>query len=268
MPALSTLLQAIQLPAMPEVAQALIKTLDDEDVHVSRVRDLIAKDAALTVKLLALANSAKFGLARKVSTLDSAISLVGMSQVRALALSACLHNAFSVPAGMNRVAFWRSSMACAGYAQWIAGKLQSDRQTAWLTGMMLRLGELILVQYTPRVLGQFERLPRAPGERWARQRELMEFDEGQVSSELARRWNFPLVMVDGLDFAAEPLAAATFSPLAGSLHLAGLLADMPQVDAQAIEALPEDLMATLKLDRDWMQRHLPEADSFVDISSI
>ncbi len=268
MPTLAALLQTIQLPAMPEVAQSLIRTLDDEEVHSSTVRNLIALVPALTAKLLALANSARFGLSRKVSTLDNAISLVGMSQLRTMALSACLHNAFSVPAGVNRVAFWRTSMACGGYAQWLAGRLQFDRQTAWLTGMMLHLGQLILVQYLPKTLTQLERLPRAPGERWSRQRELLDFDEGQVMAELARRWNFPALMADALERTSRPLGEGPFSQLGGILHLAGLLADSAYPDAQALDALPETVIAVLKLDPAWLHKHLPSSDAFIDISSI
>ena len=113
---ISDLFKSLELPVMPEVGLALITTLDDDDTPVARIQALISQDPALTAKLLALANSAAFGLPRKVATLDIALSLVGVSKVRALALSACLHNAFSVPEGINGPAFWRYSTACAGYA--------------------------------------------------------------------------------------------------------------------------------------------------------
>ena len=268
MPELATLFQAIQLPAMPEVAHALIRTLDDDDVHASTVRDLIARDPALTAKLLGLANSARFGQSRKISTLDSAISLVGMAQIRTLALSACLHNAFSVPEGLNRIVFWRASMACAAYAQWLAGGLQVDRQTAWLTGMMLRLGGLIIDQYSPQMLQRIEHLPREPGERWERQREAIGFDEGQVTAELARRWNFPTAMTDALGRCAEPLAATPLNRLAAILHLAGFLADSATPDAKALDQLPQPVLSALKIDLDWLYRDLPDSDAFVDLSSL
>ena len=119
---ISALFKSVALPVMPVVGLALIATLDNDDTPVSRIRALISQDPTLTAKLLALANSAAFGLPRKVATLDNALSLVGLSKLRALALSACLHNAFSMPEGIDGARFWRYSMDCAGYAQWLCGE--------------------------------------------------------------------------------------------------------------------------------------------------
>ena len=156
---ISEFLHAVKLPVMPEVAHALIRTLNDEDADVSTVRDVIAKDPALTATLLRMANSAIFGLSRSVNTLDNAVSVVGMSQIRARALSICLANVFVLPQGLNRLEFWRNSMACAGYAHWLAHALRMDEQQAWLTGMMQRLGEITLVQNHPAQAEGIERKP-------------------------------------------------------------------------------------------------------------
>ena len=186
---ISTFVQAVKLPVMPEVAHALIRTLNDEDADVITVRDVIAKDPALTATLLRMANSALFGLSRSVTTLDNAVSVVGMAQIRARALGICMAQVFTLPEGMNRLAFWRYSMVCAGYAKFLANEVHIDEQQAWLTAMMLRLGELLIVQHRPALLAPLHQQPCAPGERWQRERALVGFDEGQVTAELARRWD-------------------------------------------------------------------------------
>ncbi|MEO8855888.1 MAG: HDOD domain-containing protein [Burkholderiaceae bacterium] len=269
---LSVLFKSIALPVMPEVGLALIATLDDEDAPMSRIQALIARDPALTTKLLALANSAAFGLRRKVSTLENALSLVGMSKLRTLALSACLHNAFSVPDGIDAQSFWIYSMDCAGYAQWLCGGLgpgrDVDAQKAWLTGLMLRLGELLIAQAFPKEVEAIEAKPCPPGERWAREKEHAGFDEGEVTAELARRWNFPSDVVHALLLASDPLAETPITPLAGILHLAGRLADVPDANASTIDQLPVPVMAALELKYGWMQAQFPDAGSFINISSL
>ncbi len=62
MSSLDSFFATVKLPSISEVAHALIKTLNDEHASVWEVRDIIAKDPALTAKLLRLANSAQFGL--------------------------------------------------------------------------------------------------------------------------------------------------------------------------------------------------------------
>ncbi len=265
MTGLDAFFATVKLPTMSEVAHQLIQTLNDEEVSVGEVRDIIAKDPAISAKLLRLANSAQFGLPRGVSTLDDAIHMVGMSAVRALSLGACLNDSFPVLPGLNQHAFWKSSTACAGYAQWLATELDMDGQQAWLTGLMLRLGELLIGQADPKVLGDIEALPHVPGGRWEREKRLIGFSEGQITAELARRWNFPMQIVQALERSFDPLVEQAFSRLGAVVNLAGTLADVPDATPDAIDSLPADVIAKLSLDVQWMKASFPAPDSFVSI---
>ena len=263
---LDSFFESIKLPVMPEVAHALIQTLNDENASVVAVRNIIAQDPALSARLLRLANSAHFGLPRGVGTLDEAIAMVGMAQVRSLSLCTCISAAFPTLPGLDRTEFWKSSMACAGYAQWLAASLGMDTQQAWLTGMMLRLGELLIGQTDPDLLQEIEKLPHQPGARWERETRLVGFSEGQITAELARRWNFPMQMVQALQRSSEPLTEQAFSRLGSVVHLASLLADTPYNGPEMIDDLPQDVMDSFQVDVAWMRDDFPTADSFVDLS--
>lgn len=119
-PALADFFEGVQLPTMPDVARELIATVHDDDIPFEKVRNAIARDPALTAKLIRLANSARFGLRRQVASLDDAIAMAGLHQVRTLAMAACLSGSFAAVRGVDSQAFWRESMAIAGYAQWLA----------------------------------------------------------------------------------------------------------------------------------------------------
>ena len=262
---LTTLFETVKLPSMSEVAHDLIRTLQDDHADVASVRNIIAKDPALTAKLLRLANSAQFGLPRGIGTLDDAIAMVGMQKVRTLSLGACLNDSFPVVSGLDRQEFWRSSTLCAGYSQWIANRLSMDSQLAWLTGLMLRLGELLIGQTEPQAIQAIEQLPHLPGGRWEREMHWVGLTEGQVTAELARRWNFPMQMVQALQSADNPIREQAFSRLGAVLHLAGLLADVPDAGPDAVDILPQEVLSRLTLDQVWLVDHFPTADSFVNI---
>jgi len=191
--------------------------------------------------------------------------MVGMAKVRTLSLGACLGESFPALPGLNSQEFWKTSMACAGYAQWLAGALNLDTQQAWLTGMMLRLGELLIGQADPKALAEVERLPKLPGGRWEREKHLIGFSEGQITAELARRWNFPTSIVKALEHSLDPLAESAFNKLAGVVHLAGTLADVTDATADAVDHLPVDVIHKLTLDVAWMKAKFPSSDSFVSI---
>ena len=265
---ISKLLQSVKLPVMPEVAQALIRTLNEEDTDITKIRDVISKDPALTATLLRMANSAIFGLSRSVTTLEQAVSVVGTSQIRARALSICMANVFSLPPGIDRMAFWRDSMTCAGYAKWLAVGKGMDEHQAWLTGMMLRLGQLIIGQHDQSSIEKIELTPRKPGERWQRERTVCGFDEGQITAEIARRWDFPEAVVQALAASSQPLETTPFSELGAVVHLSALLADYPQVTVETLTELPQPVVHQLELNLMFLSLHLPDAQAFSDTSML
>lgn len=272
MPQLSEFFDDIRLPTMPEVAHSLIRTLNEEDVPFEKVRGAISKDPALTAKLIRLANSARFGLPRSVASLDDAITLVGLNQVRTLGLAACMSGAFPVITGMDRQEFWKESMACAGFAQWLARTVGSDVQLSWLTGFMARLGELLIGQKDPVHLQEIERLPHHPGGRWERENHILGFTEGQISAELARRWNFPQDVVRALESSSDPMAGKPFCRLGGIVHIATLLAEIAieehKTPEETIDGLPGEVLQALQLQPDWLKSHLPDVAQFTDTSAL
>ena len=259
---LSQFFANVKLPVISDVAHTLIKTLDDEDASSKAVAAIIARDPALTAKLLRLANSARFGSSRGVNSLDDAITMAGMSHIRTLALAACFAEAFPDMPGLDSDEFWKSSMACAGYAKWLAGSLGVDGQDAWLGGMMVRLGELLIFQVAPAALAEIEAQPHLPGGRWEREQRLLGFSEGTITAELGRRWNFPLTIVRALECSSDPMAAHPFCKLAAVIHLASLLADTPSDDPEILETLPQDIVQALQLKTEWMKSKFPSHDSF------
>ncbi|QHI99787.1 HDOD domain-containing protein [Xylophilus rhododendri] len=269
---LAQFFEGVQLPTLPEVAHTLVSTLNDEDVPFEKVRQAISRDPALTAKLIRLANSARFGLPRQVVSLDDAITMAGLNQVRTLAMAACLASSFAAVKGVDSKAFWQASSATAGYAQWLARTLGTDVQQSWLAGFMVRLGELIIAQKLPDQIFEIERLPHLAGVRWERETSALGFTEAHVAAELARRWNFPDSIVLALRSAADPLAAEPFNRLGAIVHVAALLAELELDEhksaADAIAALPAELVQTLQLDPVWLVEHMPDVKTFLDDSFV
>lgn len=268
MPTLTAFFESAKLPVMSEVAHSLIRTLNDPDATAAEVKAIISKDPALTANLLRMANSAQFGLSRQVLSLDHAITLLGMSRIRALALSTSIKTAFPQVPGLDRGTFWKFSMACAGYAQWLAGAANLDPQQAWLAGMMLRLGELLIGQQAPDKLAEIEASPNPTEARWEREQRLLGFDEGQVTAVLARHWNFPESIVNGLVSAGDPMATRPIDQLAGVVHLAALLADCADPSPDEVGELPLPVLAALKIDRQWMVDRFPSLEKLVDVTAL
>jgi HD-like signal output (HDOD) protein len=264
MKSLDAVMETVRLPVMPEVAVKLIATCATDIVEITYLRDVISKDPALTASVLRLANSPFYGLSRSVNSLDAAISILGIAKVRTQAIAICLAGAAALPPGLSREAFWSQSLKCAGYSMWLALAVGLDESEAWLAGILLRLGEVLIAQ--SQTSADPAALP-APA-RWQAQRAQIGFDEGQVMAEAAKRWYFPQSIVKALQDCSHPLGADSFVPLAAILQLAAHLAEMDTGDDAMLTGLPQALVAKLGIDIEWIAQYLPDPATFTDTSML
>ncbi len=77
-----------RLPSFPDTYWNLTRVMGDESASIKDVARVVERDPALSAKLLQLANSAYFGSARAVTSIQGAVSYLGVEILRSLTLSA------------------------------------------------------------------------------------------------------------------------------------------------------------------------------------
>jgi HD-like signal output (HDOD) protein len=249
------------LPSMPEVARQLIASFDDEDVDLRTIVSLTGQEQSLAMKVLRLANSARYPHARTVTTLDDAAGMLGLERLRNLVLAASIGSAFPQIAGFDRIRFWKHAIATGGYAQWLARILGADADSGYLAGFLLRSGQLLMARVMPDAIAAVEAACTVPGMRMREERRVIGCTHGEVTAELARRWQLPHRLVDGFANAAQPLRARPFSLLAAVLAMASVMADAGALRvsaADALEAADTPLLQHLRLDVPWLQTTAPD----------
>jgi HD-like signal output (HDOD) protein len=248
------------LPAMPEVARQLIASFDDEDVDLHTIVRLTAREQSLALKVLRLANSARYARSGKVANLQDAAALLGMERLRNLVLAASIAGAFPSIAGLNRIDFWKHAIATGGYAQWFARILGADVDSGYLAGFMLRSGQLLMARVLPEAVATVEAACVIPGIRLVQEERVIGCNHAQVTAELARRWKLPPRLIDGFANAPDPLEARPFSMLAAVLNMAAVMADsgaMRLPPADALQQADAPLLQHLRLDVPWLQSTAP-----------
>ena len=255
---------AAALPAMPEVAHRLLRSFNDDNISLGQLSALIGQDQSLSVKLLRLANSARYSPRQAIATLQDAAGAVGLNSLRDLALSACVAGAFPNPPGFDRLRFWRQCMATAGHARTLALACDLNPDEAYLAGMVLRTGELLMLMSDPEAIGLAESLAHLPDSLMDHERLLLQCTHAEVSAELARRWKFPEQMVVALNAAADPLAAKPFSRMGAVLRLAAVMSEAGDRQLPAVTTMLDTqgpLIEHLHLDLDWLAQHLMPYDA-------
>lgn len=123
-------------------ASRVLAITDDPNSDARRVAAAIDADPMLTAQVLRLANSAAFGMSERVSSTHVAVSLVGFSAVRSIAVllaSGLRNHKTPVPAS-----FWRHASTAAAACAVLAGRFGVVRGDAFSLGLLHDVGMAIL----------------------------------------------------------------------------------------------------------------------------
>lgn len=143
--------QIKDLPTLPTVAKEMLNNLDDDDTSLDVICEKVALDQSLTAKMLRLANSSYYGANSKVVTLQQAVALLGIKNVKELILMASIENSFPTSNCLKFDAkgFWRHSIATAICAELISRTLKMKHDFAFTAGLLHDIGRLVLVTRFP-----------------------------------------------------------------------------------------------------------------------
>ncbi|MFC1881279.1 HDOD domain-containing protein [Thermodesulfobacteriota bacterium] len=90
-------------PSMPRAAIKLRELLAKEDVAVDEIVEILRHDPGLATNVLRLANSAFFGVPRKVGNLKQAVTLLGVKRFAQIAVSASMSKAMETAVEGDRI---------------------------------------------------------------------------------------------------------------------------------------------------------------------
>lgn len=228
------------LPSLPGVVMELLNSIDADDADMSVLAKKVSSDGALTAKTLRLANSPSVGLQVKVTTLQQAMTVLGIEATRNLVLAAALTGCFPngrCPAFDDK-AFWRLSIATAACARALARHLRFNGDVAFTAGLLHGIGRLVLVMRHPAEYDAALRAcAREDGDLLEAERALLGADHVMAGVALAGHWRLSDTIRQALAFYRTPEApGAGF--LATIVHVAHAVAHALDLAGDADEVVP------------------------------
>ncbi len=139
------------LPTMPEMAIKVREVAEDSNASIKQLNEVISNDAALTARIIKVANSALFRGAREIEDLAMALSRLGMQTTSNLATGLAMEQMFQatsdiVDQRMREV--WSKSSEIAGICHVLCKhytKLRPDQ--AALGGLVHQIGVLPVLSF-------------------------------------------------------------------------------------------------------------------------
>lgn len=227
------------LPNIPKVVQELIKQFNDPHSNVDEISKKIQMDQVLSAKIMRLANSARYGAGRKIASIDSAVVMLGIDTLKTLVVASGITGAFQDIPGFDKKQFWRDSFMIASISKLIAKHTDSDPETAFTIGMMHNIGELLIHIYHEESAVKIDKLVESGANRIDLQDNQFGYDFTQAGSELAKRWNFPTEIVNGIRQQAAPNDFEEYSAYSSIVYLADYLNEAFKAEQEKQEILSQ-----------------------------
>jgi HD-like signal output (HDOD) protein len=139
------------LPTMPEMALRVREVAEDSNASVKQLADIIGQDAALTARIIKVANSALYRGANEIPDLNMALLRLGMSTTCTLATGLAMEQMFQATSDMidKRLRqVWSTSTEIAGMCTVLCKlytKLRPDQAT--LAGLVHKIGILPILSF-------------------------------------------------------------------------------------------------------------------------
>ncbi len=254
-----TLAALDQLPPFPPVALRMLDALTREEVETQELVQLASADPVLASEILHAANSALFGLPRRVKALQHAIVLVGRNYLRPLLFTAALRAYLKAP-GRSRVFqdWWRHSLAGALLADGLAAACRKSRGEAYTAGLLHDIGRLALMMAVGADQYRAVAARRAPASVLEREQEQFGIDHCQVGKLLLEKWELPRELAEASAQHHDSFRGER--TLASLIRLACSLAAALGFATEKSNPSPnfEDWRAALPEGLEWAQRLEPE----------
>lgn len=257
------------IPAFPPIALAVLDMASQDDVTMRQLSDVIRSDAVLSAQVLRLANSPLFGFAARISSLNHALSTLGMARIQGLAMTVATSNYLKKVMRIGELRrCWRHTLASAILCRELARAALLSGELGYMLGLLHDIGRLgLLVTYPNEYAQMLRDADRDPQSLLDKEQRLFGMDHCEAGRRLAQQWNLPddfasilgrhhdqpsgsildiqgvvyhgCRLADALGFAvAKPLRAVTFEEIRAALPEE--VAARFRVSAQELTEMVED----------------------------
>ncbi len=197
-----------EMGSLPTVAAQIVSMTSSPDCDLGQLSRVIISDSVMSMRFLALANSAALKRGNEVRNLRQGLVRLGLRRVRNVALCMGMHDMMPAspdPGRLDMAEFWKFNLATASCAQglaWQRGTASDD--DAWLVGILHSIGIASLDQKSNQDLqaalevAQVKAITLIDAEILQ-----LDFHHGELGGRLLSNWNLPQLFCDAVEYAGE-----------------------------------------------------------------
>ena len=222
------LIQGIEkIPTIPVVGQKVMEVAGSEDALFKDLVHIIEKDQALASTILRIANSSFYGFLSRVTSLGHALVVLGIDEVRSIALGFAVHNFFT--GGDNetfdRERFWTHAVICSQVSRFLGKRLNIKNDGSFfLSGLIHDIGKIVFDQYFHDEFVQIvEHVSMGRTSFTKAEKEIVGTTHCAIAGQLLTQWSFPRDVVAQITHHHNPWHEKDNGAGASIIYLADVL---------------------------------------------
>ncbi len=197
-----------EVSSLPATAHKIISLAGDDNVHAEDLREAIQNDPVLVARLLRRLNSSYYALSHKVVDLRTAVSLLGLREIRNLALTVFVSRLYepgTLHNNYKRENLWTHSVAVGAAARLVSRVCgRAAAEEAYIAGLLHDIGLILLDQTLRKHFHKVVDSIDAATPTHIVENRILTFDHALLGGFVARRWNFPDQVADAITFHHQP----------------------------------------------------------------
>jgi len=217
--------QQIDLPSAPTVVTQLTTLLNKENVGSHELATVAQTDQAFTAKILKLVNSPFYGFTRQVSSVEEAITMIGLEAVHHLLLTLSFLNIFKADKDVLDInQFWLHSLGVGIIAkELLKNESKETKNAAYLAGILHDIGRLVFYQVDPKKYIAFYDKGTSVID-LEKETKWFNHNHQKIGAMLGKKWIFPNNIINAIETHHEPDSEnENESILVHAVHIADII---------------------------------------------
>jgi HD-like signal output (HDOD) protein len=238
-----SLIQGISaVPSLPLFYVRLDEAINHPRSSIADIAKILSEDQGLTGRVLKLANSPLFGYFSRIDSISQAVTIIGVQQVRDLALAVSAMGLFTgIPEDLVTMElFWKHSIACGLTARILAtAQRETNLERFFVAGILHDIGRLVMFLTIPDTCRELiETGRRETLLLHDLERERLGFDHSDVGGALLRHWKLPSRIAEPVEFHHRCLQTGQYPRESSILHLADVISHALEFGASGETLVP------------------------------
>ena len=227
--------------AMPSVIVRALNIMKKPTASMKELGDIVMFDQSLTIKILALVNSAYYGFSQQISSINIALSLLGMVKVKNIIVAVAMKPMMS---NQGDKELWKHSMRVAAGCEYLANLTKiMDSDEAFIAGFVHDVGKMVLHMSNEKLYTKVLNAVNDGADILDAERKYFDSDHVKTGSLLAKRWQLPILLANIISYHHAP----SLSSIPVPCSLVCLIDALVQENMNP-NAIDKDFLKTLGID--------------------